>query len=144
MHENFDEAVARFQRFLKDQNLPEKIIWLEPKDVLLSDSKVVYVNLQTVRRNEQRARHAFEAGLHRGLGVLIKGVFKMEDAICSHVWIPSDATETEYALIAPGTKLSVPNDGDGLRGEPVRSRLRWLYLRIRHWSKQALKHQLFD
>ena len=141
--ETFDEAVVRFQKFLTQQSRPSKLVWLEPRDILLSGTRVVYVKLPTPGGREKQARKLYDYGLTQGRGVLFNGVFEIEGATCCSVWVPADDAEAQSALLPPELKLSIARGDFRLVGEVVRSRIRWLFLRLRHRGKQRLKHQLF-
>ena len=141
--ETFDEAVVRFQKFLIQQGRPSKLVWLEPRDILLSGTRVVYVKLPTPGGREKQARKLYDYGLTQGRGVIFNGMVEIEGATCSNVWVPADDTEAQYALLLPALKLRVATGDYRFVGEAVRSRIRWFFLCLRHREKQKPKHQLF-
>lgn len=143
MSESFDEAVQRFQEFLAQNGRPRKVMWLAAGDITLSGSLVVYVRLPNLATGEEDARRAFELGMRQGTGVLIKGLWEIGDAMCSHIWAPCDAKEAELALMPRGAKLSIPGECV-LMPKVVTNRAWWHYLHIRHRGKQELKDQVFE
>jgi hypothetical protein len=137
----FENAVAKFQEFLKANQYSGEIVWVQPGDVLLTDKRLVYVRVSSQKAREKMARKTYEEGMPRRRGVLFRTICDLGRTTCSHVWAPGSDDDAERLLMPIGLKLSVQTDR--IRGVPVKSGIWWAYLRVRYRRKQVLKVELF-
>jgi hypothetical protein len=143
LEEDFDKALLRFQGFLKSNGFLSHVVWLTPADVLLTGSELLYVRAPDPIVAQMAARSAFEQGLERGNGVLLKGMFCEKDTTFSCVWIPKDREEAVDALLPPIVKLAVVTS-QTLNVNVVRVDAQWRALAGRYRNEQALIMQLFN
>ena len=68
--EDFGMAVARFEKFLGQNNYPENIVWVMPEDVLLSGKRFAYVRVPVPATNEMKTRCVYDEGVALGRGLL--------------------------------------------------------------------------
>jgi hypothetical protein len=54
--QSFEEAVSRFEFFLKENGYSANLIWVEPSDLVLSGQHSVYVKLPSPTTTLTRAR----------------------------------------------------------------------------------------
>jgi hypothetical protein len=138
---NFEDAVAKFQEFLKANQYSDEIVWVEPDDVLLTGKRLVYVCVAGQKVREKTARRTYEEGMPRRRGVLFRTICDLGSITCTHVWAPRSDDEAEELLMPAGLKLSVQTDK--IRGVSVKSAIWWANLRIRYGRKQVLREWLF-
>ena len=138
---NFEDAVAKFQEFLRANQYSDKIVWVEPDDVLLTGKRLMYVFVAGQEGRERKARRTYEEGMPRRRGLLFHTICDLGSATCSYVWVPGSDDEAHRSLMPLGLKLSVQTDK--IKGVFVESGVWWAYLRIRFRQKQILKEELF-
>lgn len=143
MDSSFDESLVKFRRFLRENGYPEKVVWLMPKDVLLSGRRLIYVRVPIPRTNETLACELFALSVSQGRGVLFKTICTIEDTTYAFAWSPKDEDEAEQRQIGNGLKMSVVIKSSMVAGETVNNMLRWLYLRLRLRGKQMHRAELF-
>ena len=142
--ENFDQAVLRFQDFLKGKGFSPNVIWIEPSDVVLTGDNRIFVCPTGQENAAIAARNMFEHGLTQGNGVVLKGLFAKSDATYSFVWFPRDRADAEYEMVPPGVKLQVSlSIPQHFKVVIIRSRERWQTLGQRHGGIQFMKTDLF-
>ena len=142
MTTDFEADVCSFQEFLRGNGSPEKIIWIQPEDILLTGKRLFYLKTPVPESRGSAARQAYEAGLRRGLGVLFLTICELENATCCYVWTPENEEEAAQALMPVGLKMSIK--ADKISAIPVPSHLLWLLLRFRYRRRQANKGFLFQ
>ena len=49
--QSFEEAVARFEVFLKENGYSQTLIWVEPADLVLPGRRAIYVRVPVPSRN---------------------------------------------------------------------------------------------
>jgi hypothetical protein len=138
---NFEDAVAKFQEFLRANQYSDEIVWVEPNDVLLTGQRLLYVRVPGQKVREKMARRTYEEGMLRRRGVLFHTICDLGSTTCSHVWVPGSDDEPQRSLMPLGLKLSVQTDK--IKGVSVKSGIWWAYLRVRFRPKQILKEELF-
>jgi hypothetical protein len=138
---NFEDAVAKFQEFLRTSLYSGEIVWVEPDDVLLTGKRLVYVRVASQTLREKTVRKTYDEGMPQRRGVLFRTICDLGGKTCSHVWAPRSNDEAEGLLMPVGLKLSVQTDK--IRGVSVKSAIWWAYLRIRYGRKQVLREWLF-
>jgi hypothetical protein len=138
---NFEEAVVKFQEFLRANHYSGEISWVQPDDVLLTGKKLVYVRVSSEEARRKMARKTYEEGMPRRRGVLFRTICDLGSTTCSHVWAPETEDEAAKLLMPVGLKLTIQTDR--IRGVSVKSGIRWAYLRVRYRRKQILREELF-
>ena len=138
---NFEDAVAKFQEFLRTNNYSGEITWVQPSDVLLAGAKLAYVRASSQKMALEMARKTYEEGMPRGRGVLFRTICVLGSTTCSHVWAPENDDEAEGLLMPEGLKLTIQTEK--IKGVSVESGIRWAYLRARYRAKQNHKKELF-
>jgi hypothetical protein len=139
---NFEDAVIHFKDFLLRNNFSGEIIWITPKDVLLSGDGRIYIKSPVHQRNESYVRNLFQAAVAYGRGILLAALCEMDQKTLCYAWVPASASEAEQRLVPGGLKMSVPSDRR-VRAFPVANRLIWLYLSFRYRRAQQAKNELF-
>jgi len=138
----FDQAVRRFQTFLANQGFSPNVVWIEPSDVVLTGSKLIYVHHPYLESAGILARNTFDEGLAFGNEVVLKGLFPKKHATYSFVWFPQYRTEAEYALVSKGVKLEI-SLSQTFKVVIIRSDERWHSLKRRHGGVQFMRTDLF-
>jgi hypothetical protein len=141
---DFDHWVARFQNFLTANGYSPMVMWVSSQDVLLTGTKQVFVRIPLAADNEAHVRADFDRGTQQKLGVAFRTFCKMDNATCCYTWVPRDEEEAQYGLMPQDVKLSVTAGEGVLFGRPVRSRFKWLWLRLKHRKHQERKAWLFS
>ena len=142
---NFAAAKAQFLELLRQCEYPQTVVWVTPKDILLSGKRFVYVRVPVSNDNDLKVRQSFEEGIVRGRGVLISTICEMAGSTCCYVWYPKDGEEGHYGLWPKdgGVKMTAKMSAR-LSGKAVRNPLLWALLRLRYGAKQSEKNLLFS
>ena len=138
---NFEAEIARFQQFLRVNQFSEKILWIQPKDLLITGKRLLYVRSPVPKAREIVAQQTFEKGIGQGRGVLLKALFELHGKSFCFVWVPENDDEAARALMPAGVKLSIYTDRIPVTA--VRSRLLWWCLKTRFSGKQVPREELF-
>ncbi len=139
----FEEAVASFERLLREKGYVANLIWVEPGDLVLSGQRGIYVKLPVSATNLDYVRERFTSGLSTGRGITFGTICELQNATCCYAWTPAGQAERETHLMSGGLKLSVGTDGSRFTGTAIKSWSRWQLLKIRYRRYSALKKQLF-
>lgn len=139
--DDFEEAVRKFQQFLKANQYSPQIEWVQPDDVLLTGRRMVFVRLSSATTREKAARQIYEEGIPQRRGVLFGTICELSSATCCYAWAPGSLDEAERSLMPVGLKMSAKNDK--IKGIQVENRIWWAYLRTRYSGKQTLKGEFF-
>ena len=101
----FEDAIAQFRSFLRQQGWPGSLAWVGRSAVVLwKDRLVVAPGLLSA---ERRAQCAYQLGCRKKLGVLLAGMsFDSELSYC-YVWSPNSEVEAQHRLMPDGLKMSV-------------------------------------
>jgi hypothetical protein len=140
---SFEDSILEFREFLGKNDYPEKVAWLEPRDVLLSGRRLIYVRAPVPETNEQRVRQLFDLSQSNHSGILFETICAIMDTTYAYAWMPSDAAEARHRLMGDGLKMSVKTGLGKVPGKAVHSRLWWTYLQLALRGKQQNKDQLF-
>src|SRR5580692_10663860 len=132
----FDESCLRFRKFLGDNGYPADLIWITPQELLAGD-RLLYVRLPVPDVNVQRVREVFENAMEQHSGIVFTTVCELDSATCCRAWVPADDDERGRAMCPRDLKISALKGNSRIRGQGVRSRLKWEYLRFRHRERQA-------
>jgi hypothetical protein len=120
----FHEAEAQLRDFLRSNEWPAEIIWIRPSDVAaLGGSLILHPSMD----GRPYSIKTYQIGVEHNLGVQLQAVCLVGIHSYCAVWVPSDTTEAEYALLPQGLKLSVPTEHR--HGKIVRGRMRWWWQR---------------
>lgn len=133
----FETAVARFQQFLRSNQWPEKIVWIQMQDLLLTGKKLLYARIPPSKSREVAAQETFEQGVKQGRGVLLGALFELRGASFCYVWVPPNDEEAARSLMPAEIKSRIPNDRVPVT--LIRNRLLWWWLRVRLRRKQSDK-----
>ena len=125
---SFHEAVARFRAFLRVNDRPEVVAWINPEDVVAVKTRL-YVRLSGPDRRWMDAQCRYELGLDRKLGIVLQQVCEARGISCCHVYIPKNARDAEALAIEAGLKMSVSEETRRARG--VTSRIYWAWVNMR-------------
>src|SRR5690242_19971785 len=138
---DFGVTLARFKQLLAKNEYAKNIVWVMSEDILLTGKRFVYVRVPTPLSNEMRVRTKYNEGLAHGRGVLLSAICEIETSTCCCVWYPR-RTEEEPQGMWPqdgSAKLSARIGTSRITGKPIRSRLLWALLKLRHLrNKQRL------
>lgn len=138
----FEEAVSRFEEFLRRNGYPPNLVWVEPTDLLLSGRGAIYVKLPVPAENLIRARERFGLGMNNGLGILLGTICYLRNATCCYAWVPKDHEEQQHHLMGNGLKLNATTDSRRT-GRDVTSRFYWYLLNRRYQKYSRLMPLLF-
>jgi hypothetical protein len=143
---SFESTVTRFQEFLRQNQCSESILWLTPKDVLLSGKRSVYVRVPIPAANEMKTRNMYEESVANGRGLLMSTICEMEGSTCCYAWYPRRQDEEPHELwpLDGSVKLSAKTGTSRIRGKPVKSGLLWAFLKLQSRRKQGSKEFLFS
>ena len=143
---DFGAAVARFQRFLKQNNYSEDLLWLTPDDVLLSGKRFMYVRFPVPITHELKARSAYEKGMALGRGLLMSTLCELGSSTCCYLWYPKQQEDVPQGIRPHdgSVKMSAKMEAARTPGKPVKSSVVWALLKHRHRKHQDLKDFLFS
>jgi hypothetical protein len=132
----FDEAVVRFKRFLTTNGWPDQIEWIRLRDIVIVRGTPV-VRLLAPGKGHKQARLAYEAAVHKRLGVEMFASFLLSDCTCAWVYGPTDEDEASRLLFPDGLKLSA--DVPQRRALSARGTLQWGWysMRCTNWARSA-------
>jgi hypothetical protein len=139
----FEEACARFSRFLSNNAYSDALVWVTPQDILFTDRRLLYVKLPVPKTNLKRVRELFDAAMKEQSGISFSTVCKLDEATCCRAWVPANEDERERAMCPRDLKLSAHLEGSRLAGKAVRSALLWWYLRLRYRKLQTGSDDVF-
>lgn len=138
----FEAEVFRFQEFLRANRWSERIVWIQPQDLLLTGKQFCYLKMPVPKSRDTAARQAFDKGIQEGRGVLLASRLELQGTSYCYIWVPANDDEAMRALMPAGVKLSIPNDRVPVR--LIRNRLLWWWLTFRLKQKQSNKEWLFQ
>ena len=139
--QTFEQAVSRFEDFLRQNGYLTSLVWVEPADLLLPGRRAIYVKVPVPSKNLERARERFTSGMSEGLGVALGTICELPSTTCCYVWVPKDRAEQQEHLMGCGLKLSAKTAR--IRGIPVTNPVHWQLLKLRHRKRAGLKQDLF-
>ena len=70
--QTFEEAVSRFEIFLRENGHSATLLWVEPADLVLPGRRAIYVRVPVPSRNLEQAHKRFVSGMTEGLGVYLR------------------------------------------------------------------------
>jgi hypothetical protein len=124
---SFHDAVACLRSYLKANGRPEKIVWVEPDDLLKVKTRL-RVRLRPPHRMWTKAQCTYELGVDRKLGVLLQQLCQIPGLSCCHVYIPKNSQDAEQRLNGCSLKLSFPDELR--RATAVTNGLHWALLKM--------------
>jgi hypothetical protein len=127
------EAKEKFSAFLASQNYPEKVCWIALGDLLV-DKRTHFWVRQKPNADKHAAQHYAE-GLDRKLGIELRAICATDVETFASVFIPTDDFDSQYHLMGHRLKLTCPVKRYSTSA--VRSRLKWLALRLRNRNGQC-------
>jgi hypothetical protein len=139
----FDEAVSRFEDFLRQHSYSATLIWVEPTDLVLPGRRAVYVKVPVPLRNLEHARKRFVFGMAEGLGVTFGTICDLPNATCCYAWVPKDRKEQQEHLMGSGLKISTKTDSSRVPGICVTNAIHWQLLKLRYRKRIPLAQDLF-
>ena len=143
---DFDNALARFRAFLKQNNCSENVVWVTPEDILLTGKRYLYVRVPIPARNEVKIRHMYDEGVAQGRGLLMGAVCRMNQSTYCYLWFPKSVEEVPQGIWPTNgdLKLSATEKSSSLAGRPINHRVLWMLLKLWHRRKQSLKDFLLS
>jgi hypothetical protein len=130
--QTFEEAVSRFQEFLRKNGWSANLVWVESADLLISGRGAIYVKLPVPSENLTHARDQFTLGMSNGLGILFGTICELKNATCCFAWVPKDQAEQVRSLMGSGLKMSARIRSCHTTGKAVNYRFYWLLLKRRY------------
>lgn len=103
----FEQAVEEFRSFLKSEDLPEEIAWVNPDDAVLINKRIV-IRMPDANIARSRALSDYLRGCRRGLGVELGVLCQINVSVCCFVYMPQDEDEAARHLMPNGLKLTHP------------------------------------
>jgi hypothetical protein len=105
---DFTEWTGKFQRFLKREGFPTRLIWVFHEEVVFL-KQCMYVRRRHEAERNREAQEFFESGMTKGLGVSLEGYAISDDAIYCDIYVPKDKEEAQRHLMRAdgGVKLRV-------------------------------------
>ena len=110
----FDEAVATFRDFLRQQGVSDNVQWIWRNAIISrrcpgsrkTANRHIFIDRNALADDPSIRAH-YAAGVDRGLGVALR-VFCMADGLpLCYVDVPADKTAAEYAMMS-SLKCSIP------------------------------------
>jgi hypothetical protein len=141
--QSFEEAVSRFEVFLKENGYSASLIWVEPSDLIPSGQHSIYVKLPVQTTNLTRACDRFKRGISDGLGITFGTICDLSSATCCYAWVPKDQIDQQDHLMGRGLKITARTGSSRLNGILVGSQLRWWLLKLRYRRQSRLRETLF-
>jgi hypothetical protein len=143
--DKFDEAVKRFVGMLGAEGCGERIVWVWPEDVLVTGKRVVYVRMPVAERNEIRARKMYDEVMRLDCGLRMKDVCVGQDVTYCTLWgRPEEHAKEPQLWPGRGLMMSVTEESSRVVARPVRSEMRWRFLRWWYRERQGMKEVLFS
>jgi hypothetical protein len=144
VHEDFEAALATFRQFLEKNSYSPDVIWVTRKEIVLTDDRAMYVKVPVSRKNEQSVRELFLRSVRQREAILLATLCEMDGVTCAYAWVPQNDSEADEALMPDsGIKMSVKTGLSRISGTSVKSKLQWLYLRVRHQQEQQFATEFF-
>jgi hypothetical protein len=131
----YDESLAAFVHALEVQGFSTDLVWVFREDIT-NCIRDYWIREPVPFANARLARAYFEYGRSQGRGVTLEVVCRLGGRSACYVWVPEDDEEASYAMQRP-IKLMVP--AEPVEGFPVRSRLRWRWLRWYHRWRRCVR-----
>lgn len=125
LQQSFDDAVASFQNFLKEQDHPTEIFWVFRDDIWQRSQSEVLIRYPTTSENLVLVQKVFGEGCEKGL-VDIYAVATASGRVAATVWFPKFAAEEVQGWDC-GMKLSIAQP---LPRATIVSPLRWWFFRF--------------
>jgi len=139
----FAESFANFRQFLKDQGLPQTVVWVTQSDVLSSPKREIYVKIPVPQSNEKTVRELFDSPIGVRRGILFQALCHSRNITFVNAWTAEDASEENGRLTPEDLKVSVPSGMNNVPGIAVKSALRWKYLQRKFGGREKLNNFLF-
>jgi hypothetical protein len=140
---SFDESLAQFCRFLKEQGRPQNVVWITQNDVLVSRKRKIYIKFPVPQSNEKSVRKLFNVPIGVRRGILFEGICRSREITFAHAWTAKNAGEENGRLMNDDLKLSIITGMNDVPGIAVKSELRWKYLQRKFRDREKLKDILF-
>jgi hypothetical protein len=130
----FEQEFSELQTFLSNNGLPARVVWLTPADIVVTNSRTIYVKLPVSPNNELEARRELERSVAPPHGMLFYAVGSNHSTTFAYAWRPKNRDEAVRSLNANGLKfaLAVEEKDHRKRFVEVRSEVFWRFLRFRH------------
>jgi hypothetical protein len=138
----FDESVTQFQDFLQNNGYSREVVWITPRDVILTRKRLIYVKFPVPRDNERFVRELFELGTTNRRGILFETICSAANIAFCRAWVPANDSERHRFLMPEGLKMSAHTCR--VAAFTVQNGLHWLFLQLRYANHQALKRVLFN
>jgi hypothetical protein len=141
--QTFEEAVSRFEVFLRKNGYSATLIWVEPADLVLPGRRAIYVRVPVPSRNLEHARKRFFSGMTEGLGVTFGTICDLPNATCCYAWVPKDRKQQQEHLMGSELKISAKTDSSRVPGVYVTNAIRWQLLKLRCRKRAGMTQDLF-
>jgi hypothetical protein len=102
------ESEKQFCPFLASNGYPEHIRWITSDQIAIGDGRQHFIRAEGSEQAIAEARERYEAGLDRGLGILLHAICATSDKTIASVYVPTDQFDAENRRIKRGLKLSCP------------------------------------
>ena len=140
--QSFEEAVSRFDDFLRQNGYSPTLLWVEPADLVLPGRRVIYVRVPVPSRNLDHARRRFVFGMTEGLGVIFGTICDLPNTTCCYAWVPKDRRQQQEHLMGSGLKISAKTESSRVPGIYVTNVIRWQLLKLRYRRRIPLTQDL--
>ena len=125
----FAEAVDSFRAFLAREGHATEIQWVFREDIIHRWPKC-YVKVP-LKCEVASIERLYDDGILRGLGITLNMFCLLDGLPCCYVWLPKDKKVANYRMLNRCLKLSIPTESGCPTAIPIRSRLRWMWLKWR-------------
>jgi hypothetical protein len=133
---SLDEAHRRFSRFLRENNYPEQILWVEQEDIVWSRSQL-WVRSRSTPDAWDRACQGYAIGMKNDLGVTLYAFSELPGTAIAAVILPKEEDAAQRHLIPRGgLKLSAATQK--LRVRRITNRVTWFILSMRYKASSRL------
>jgi hypothetical protein len=130
---SFAQAVNEFKEFLKENNLPTKILWIFTEDVfsrnIENHETDFWVKLPLSKENEKFAEKHYKIGQQKNLGICISAFALCENKVCCNLVIPRDLEDSEFLFMSP-KYLKFSSVTEMPIAQVVKSSFRWTIFKL--------------
>jgi hypothetical protein len=130
------EAQPRFVKFLRENNYPEQIVWVEREDVVWGQLQL-WVRTRSTQESWDRACQKYAVGMRSGLGVTLYAFSELPGTAIAAVILPKDEDAAQRHLMLRG-ELKLSAATQKLKARRIANRVIWLILSRRYKASTRL------
>lgn len=110
MNPEFQEILCSFRKFLEQQDVPDKIVWVLPEHTIYCGGKKWKI-FENEGISDDDINSKYQSARENSLGVRFCVLCSDTETSYCYLYVPVDEHDAEYKLLANGcVKMSVPSD----------------------------------